>query len=179
MTHARRATPKFTDPALQAVYDCLAPARSGPPADTAEAIAAREGLDLAADLAAVRRRTALSAAARRRTDRSGRRSDGRTLESHAFTLLSRQALHLRTPELRTRARARARLGLWPEEMQAWIAAVGVDGAAVARDCRTAGIALAAMGVVLDGMRVKHRLRGGESAFSVLARAAACGRSLNE
>ncbi|WP_251091394.1 hypothetical protein [Streptomyces sp. Caat 7-52] len=42
-----------------------------------------------------------------------------------------------------------------------------------------GITLAAMGVVLDGMRVKHRLRGGESAFSVLARAAACGRSLNE
>lgn len=87
--------------------------------------------------------------------------------------------HLRTAELRTRARAWARLRLWPEEMQAWIAAVGVDGAAVARDCRTAGITLAAMGVVLDGMRVKHRLRGGESAFSVLARAAACGRSLNE
>ncbi|MFF3639082.1 hypothetical protein [Streptomyces sp. NPDC002250] len=67
----------------------------------------------------------------------------------------------------------------PEEMRGWIAAVGVDGAAIARDCRTAGIALAAMGVVLDGVRVKHRLRGRESAFSVLARAAACGRSLNE
>lgn len=71
------------------------------------------------------------------------------------------------------------MGLWPEEMQAWIAALGVDGAAVARDCRTAGIALSAMTLVLDGMRVKHRLRGGESAFSVLARAADCGRSLKD
>jgi hypothetical protein len=174
MSHAR-----FTDPELQAVYDCLAPGRSGAPADTAEAIAAREGLNLAADLAAVRRRTARATAARRRADRSDRRGDGRTLESHAFTLLSHRAPHLRPFELRTRARAWARVGLWPGEMQAWIAALGVDGAAVARDCRTAGIALSAMGVVLDGMRVKHRLRGGESASSVLARAAACGRSLND
>lgn len=81
--------------------------------------------------------------------------------------------------MRTRARAWARVGLWPEEMRAWIAALGVDGAALARDCRTAGIALSAMGVVLDGMRVKHRLRGGEGAFSVLARAAACGRAPND
>ncbi|MFD5608383.1 hypothetical protein ACFWI5_35975, partial [Streptomyces sp. NPDC127064] len=50
----------------------------------------------------------------------------------------------------------------------------MDGTAVARDCHTAGIALSAVGVVSDGMRVKHRLRGGESAFSVLARAANCG-----
>ncbi len=179
MTHARVTDPEFPDQELQAVYDCLAPARSVAPADTAEAIAAREGLDLAADLAAVRRRTTRATAARRRTDRSGRRGDGRSLESHAFIMLSRQAPHLRTPELRTRARAWARVGLWPQEMQAWIAALGVDGAATARDCRTAGIALSAMGVVLAGMRVKHRLRGGESAFSVMARAAAGGRSLKD
>ncbi|MFC9931968.1 hypothetical protein [Streptomyces sp. NPDC127190] len=48
----------------------------------------------AVDLAAVRRRIARAAAARRRTDRSGRRGDGLSLESHSFTLLSRQARHL-------------------------------------------------------------------------------------
>jgi hypothetical protein len=54
-------------------------------------------------------------------------------------MLSRRALHLRTAELRTRARAWAQVGLWPEEMDAWIGAVGVDSAAVARDCQEAGI----------------------------------------
>jgi hypothetical protein len=63
-------------------------------------------------------------------------------------------------------------------MQGWIGAVGVDRFAVVRDCITAGIALAARDVVLDGVRVKQRLRGGEPAFSVLARAASCGRSLS-
>ncbi|KUN75565.1 hypothetical protein [Streptomyces griseoruber] len=71
------------------------------------------------------------------------------------------------------------MGLWPAETEAWIRAVGVDGAAIARDCRTAGIALSAMNVLLDGMRVKHRLRGGEPAFAVLARAASSGRCLSE
>ncbi|OKJ68829.1 hypothetical protein AMK31_37430 [Streptomyces sp. TSRI0107] len=51
------------------------------PADTAEAIAGREGLDLAADLAAVRRRTARSAAPRLRAERAARRGgDRRSLE---------------------------------------------------------------------------------------------------
>ncbi|MEU4038538.1 hypothetical protein [Streptomyces collinus] len=77
--------PRFTDPALQAAYDYLAPADTGAPANTAEAIAAREGLNLAADLAAVRRRTARSAAAtRQRTTRDDRRS----LQALAFTMLS-------------------------------------------------------------------------------------------
>jgi hypothetical protein len=166
------ARTRFTDPDLQAVYACLNPQEVDGPTDTAEAIAAREGLDLAADLAAVRRRTAGSAAPRPRA--GGRRS----LESLAFTMLSRQARHLRTAQLRPVARDWAQLGLWPEEMQGWIGAVGVDSAAVVRDCGTAGIALAAMDVVLDGVRVKQRLRGGEPAFSVLARAASCGRSLS-
>ncbi|MEU6557398.1 hypothetical protein ABZ915_45360 [Streptomyces sp. NPDC046915] len=169
--------PRFTDPALQAAYDYLAPADTGAPADTAEAIAAREGLNLAADLAAVRRRTARSAAAARQ--RTARREDRRSLQALAFTMLSRQAVNLRGPELRSRAQAWVRLGLWPQEMEAWIGAVGVDGAAIARDCRTAGIALSAMNVSLDGRRVKERLRGGEPAFSVLARATACGRSLSD
>ncbi|MEU7429184.1 hypothetical protein [Streptomyces sp. NPDC040750] len=168
--------PRFTDPALQAAYDCLAPADTGAPADTAEAIAAREGLNLAADLAAVRRRTARSAPTRQRIPR---RDDSRSLQALAFTLLSRQAVTLRGPELRSRAQAWVRVGLWPQEMEAWIGAVGVDGAAIARDCRTAGIALSAMNVALDGRRVKDRLRGGEPASSVLARAAACGRSLSD
>ncbi|MGW0514992.1 hypothetical protein ACWD1W_38270 [Streptomyces olivaceoviridis] len=108
-----------------------------------------------------------------------RRDDRRSLESHAFTLLSHQAPHLRPPELRTLARTWARVRLRPEEMQAWIAALGVDGAVITRDCRTVGIALSAMGVVLNGKRVRERLRGGESAFSAMARAAACGRSLKD
>jgi hypothetical protein len=175
MTRAR-----FSDPELQAVYDCLALAESGAPADTAEAIAAREGLDLAADLAAARRRIARTTPSRRRTDGGGRRRDDRrSLERHAFTALSHEAGHLRPSDLRTRARAWAGLGLWPAEMEAWIRAVGVDGAAIARDCRTAAIALSAMNVLLDGMRVKHRLRGGEPAFAVLARAASSGRRLSE
>ncbi|WP_405763941.1 hypothetical protein OHU34_43510 [Streptomyces sp. NBC_00080] len=175
MTRAR-----FTDTELQALYDCLAPAESGTPADTAEAIAAREGLDLADDLAAARRRTARATAARRRTDGGKhRRDDRRSLERHAFTLLSREATHLRPSALRDRARAWATVGLWPAEMEAWIRAVGVDGAAIARDCRTAGITLSAMNVLLDGMRVKHRLRGGEPAFAVLARATSSGHCLSE
>ncbi|MFI1051787.1 hypothetical protein ACH4U3_39755 [Streptomyces griseoruber] len=171
---------RFTDPELQVVYDCLAPTESGAPADTAETIAAREGLDLAADLAAARRRTARATTSRRRTGSGGRpRDDRRSLEHHAFTLLSRQAPHLRPSVLRARALAWAKVGLWPAETEAWIRAVGVDGAAIARDCRTAGIALSAMNVLLDGLRVKHRLRGGEPAFAVLARAASSGRCLSE
>ncbi|MFF7127218.1 hypothetical protein [Streptomyces sp. NPDC008240] len=87
-------------------------------------------------------------------------------------------MNLRGPELRSRAQAWVRVGLWPQEMEAWISAVGVDDAAIARDCRTAGIALSAMNVSRDGRRVKDRLRGGEPAFSVLARSTACGRSLS-
>ncbi|MCQ1577199.1 hypothetical protein [Streptomyces parvus] len=64
-------------------------------------------------------------------------------------------------------------------METWVGAVGVDGAAITRDCRTAGIALPAMDIVLDGTRVKQRPAGGEPAFSILARAAACGRSLSD
>ncbi|MFJ6686295.1 hypothetical protein [Streptomyces werraensis] len=174
MTRAR-----FADPELQAVYAYLCPAMADGQANTAEAIAAREGLDLAAALAAVRRRTVRSAGPRSRGGREARRgADRRSLESYAFTLLSRQAPHLRTAQLRPLARDWARLGLWPGEMQVWIGAVGVDRAAVVRDCGTAGIALAAMDVVLDGVCVKQRLRGGEPAFSVLARAASCGRSLS-
>ncbi|WP_330335844.1 hypothetical protein [Streptomyces sp. NBC_00557] len=67
--------------------------------------------------------------------------------------------------LRARAQAWTRVALWPAEMDAWIGAVGVDGSAIARDCHTAGIALSATDIVLDGMRVKQRLRGGETAFS--------------
>jgi hypothetical protein len=63
-------------------------------------------------------------------------------------------------------------------MDAWMAAVGVDGAAIAQACLQAGIALSAMDVVLDGVRVRQRLRGGESAPAVLARAAGCGRTLS-
>ena len=172
MTRAR-----FTDPELQAVYALLAPTDAGAPSATAEAVAAREGLDLAADLAAVRRR---AAASRRRSERGGRRrEDRRAREEFAFEVLSRRAGHLRRSELRALAQAWTRVGLWPAELEAWVGAVGVNGAAIARDCLTAGIAVSAMDIVLDGMRVKQRLRGGEPVFSVLARATACGRSLSD
>ncbi|MFE9069060.1 hypothetical protein [Streptomyces violaceusniger] len=49
---------------------------------------------------------------------------------------------------------------------------------IVMECRQAGIALSAMDVVLDGVRVKQRLRCGEPAFSVLARATSSGRSLS-
>jgi hypothetical protein len=111
----------------------------------------------------------------RRTRRSG---DQRSLENYAFTMLSRQAPHLRTPHLRPLAKAWAQLGLWPHEMRAWMGTVGVDHAAVVRDCITAGNALSAMDTVLDGVRVKQRLRGGEPAFSVLARAESRGHVLS-
>lgn len=171
---------QFTDPELQAIYSFLAPADIGALVGTAEAIAAREGLDMAADLAAVRQRTARAAAPRQHSGRGGpRREDRRAREDYAFTVLSRRAGHLRRSELRVRAQAWTRLGLWPSEMEAWIDAVGVDGASIARDCRTAGITVSAMDIVVDGMRVKQRLRGGEPAFSVFARVAACGRSLSD
>lgn len=169
----------FTDPALQAVYDCLAPAESSPPADTAEAIAAREGLDLATELAAARRRAAGTTVSPRQTDRRSRRDDQRSLEGHALTVLSRVAKHRRSSELRALARAWAGTKLWPVEMEAWILAVGVDGPAIARNCRTAGIALSAMNVSMDGVRVKHHLRGGEPAFAVLARATGSGHRLSD
>ncbi|MFJ9580935.1 hypothetical protein ACIRQF_31660 [Streptomyces sp. NPDC101191] len=171
---------RFTDPELQAVYALLAPTDTGAPTATAEDIAAREGLDLAADLAAVRRRTARADASRRRSEDGGRRRENRReREDYAFEVLSRRAGHLRRSELRALAQAWTRVGLWPTEMEAWIGAVGVNGAAIARACRTAGIAVSAMDIVLDGMRVKQRLRGGEPVFSVLARATACGRSLSD
>ncbi|WP_430378166.1 hypothetical protein [Streptomyces sp. B1-3] len=175
MTHARFTDP---DPDLQAVYAYLAPADTSPAADSAEAVAAREGLNLADDLAAVRRRAARLAPARRRTDGAARRGGRRSLQAVASTLLSGRAPHLRRAGLQARARAWAQLGLWPDEMEAWISAVGVDGAAIARACLDEGIALTAMDVVLDGGRVKSRLRGGETAASVRARAQRCGRSLS-
>ncbi|MFI9772848.1 hypothetical protein ACIHJG_39330 [Streptomyces sp. NPDC052415] len=168
---------RFTDLELQAVYALLAPTDTGAPSATAEDIAAREGLDLAADLAAVRRRTA-RAASRRRSEGGGRRRENRRArEEFAFEVLSRRAGHLRRSELWALAQAWTRVGLWPAQLGAWVGAVGVNGAAIARDCRTAGIAVSAMDIVLDGMRVKQRLRGGEPVFCVLARATACGRSL--
>ncbi|MEU6071948.1 hypothetical protein ABZ864_47900 [Streptomyces sp. NPDC047082] len=174
MAHTR-----FTDPELQAIYANLAPAAGSGTESTAEAIAAREGLDLAADLAGVRRRTAASTAPRRRPNRAaGRRDDRRSLESVAFTLLGRRAAHLRPAELRARARAWTRVGLWPHEMDAWIGAVGVDGATIARDCLAVGITLPAMNVIVDGVRVKQRLRGGEPVPAVLARATSCGQTLS-
>ncbi|MFE0794861.1 hypothetical protein ACFW5P_35495 [Streptomyces rochei] len=94
-------------------------------------------------------------------------------------MLSRRAGHLRRSERRDLARAWTRLGLWPAELETWVGALGVNGAAIAQGCLTAGIAVSSMDIALDGMRVKQRLRGGEPVFSVLARATACGRSLSD
>lgn len=153
----------------------------GAPADTAEAVAAREGLDLADDLATVLRHTARAAAGRRRTEQSARRrGDGRSLKSYAFTLLSRQAPHPRTSEHRGAGRGpgpgsvcgtrRCRRGSQPSA-----STVPPSPGTAARQASPCPRWASSW----NGMRVKHRLRGGESAFSVLARTAACGRSLKD
>ncbi|MFD3422139.1 hypothetical protein [Streptomyces decoyicus] len=163
----------YTDPELQAVYDYLAPAGKQR-AVSAEAIAAHEGLDLTAELAAVRRRRPLP---RPRPLPPRRRPDSRALQDRVAGILRARAPRMRASALRAQAAAWADLRMWPHETEAWIEALGSDGAATAAACRRLGIGLPAMDIVLDGQSAARRLRGGETATAVHARAAALGIAL--
>ncbi|MFE7332454.1 hypothetical protein ACFU8W_47970 [Streptomyces sp. NPDC057565] len=147
----------FNDPELQAIYTYLAPGGSTgrQAAANAEAIAACEGLDLGADLSAARRRAPEPTC-------SVRRSSRRTLQDHAYGIL------------RAQAAAWADLRMWRHETEAWIHALGADGAPVAAACLRLGIGLMVMDIVLDGQSTSRRLRGGDTPTSVQARAAALG-----
>ncbi|MFE0908359.1 hypothetical protein ACFW3Y_34685 [Streptomyces rochei] len=170
---------RFTAPELQALYALLAPTDTVAPRAPLLKTSPPPRAWTWADLAAVRRHTARAAASRRRSEGERRRENQRAPEDYAFEVLSRRAGHLRRSERRDLARAWTRLGLWPAELETWVGALGVNGAAIAQGCLTAGIAVSSMDIALDGMRVKQRLRGGEPVFSVLARATACGRSLSD
>ncbi|MFJ8677334.1 hypothetical protein [Streptomyces sp. NPDC093589] len=163
---------RYTDPELQALYDYLAPTEQ-PRAVSAEAIAAREGLNLAAELAALRRRPA-SPARQLRQVRTGAYRGQRALQDHVFSLLRARATRVRPAVLRAQAASWAELRIWPHEAEAWIAALGADGAANASACLRVGIGLPAMDIVLDGQSIARRLRGGETPTAVHARAAALG-----
>ncbi|MFB7293644.1 hypothetical protein [Actinacidiphila glaucinigra] len=68
-------------------------------------------------------------------------------------------------------------GMWPREMEAWIRALGVDGAATAAVCARWGLAVASLEVVVDGRQVRRRLRDGEPVTAVLALAGQLGVDL--
>ncbi|MFE2094950.1 hypothetical protein [Streptomyces sp. NPDC059460] len=103
-----------------------------------------------------------------------RRGSRRTLQDHAYGVLRARAPRMRAAVLRAQAAAWAELRMWPHETEAWIHALGADGAPVAAACLRLGIGLAAMDIVLDGQSTSRRLRGGETPTSVQARAAALG-----
>jgi hypothetical protein len=63
-------------------------------------------------------------------------------------------------QLRERTTAWDALRLTAPELETWMWALGVDGAAAARACRAFGIGPAALDVVLDGRQVRRRLREG-------------------
>ncbi|MEW2434394.1 hypothetical protein AB0952_09460 [Streptomyces caniferus] len=163
---------RYTDPELQAIYDYLAPAEQ-PRAASAEAIAAREGLDLGAELASVRRHPVPAP----RPARTGRRHNLRALQDHIYGVLRARAPRMRPSVLRAQAAAWAELRMWPHETEAWIKALGAEGAATAAACRRLHIALPALDIVLDGQTTARRLRGGETPTAVHARAAALGITL--
>ncbi|MGW3660332.1 hypothetical protein ACWD6R_33900 [Streptomyces sp. NPDC005151] len=130
---------RFNDPELQAIYDYFAPVEE-PSAASTETLAAREGLDLAADLAAVRRRMPSPS----RPTHPGRRTDRRSLQDHIFGILRARAPRMRAVVVRAQAAAWADLRMWPHETEAWIRALGADGATIAAACRRLDIGLAAV-----------------------------------
>ncbi|MEJ8653727.1 hypothetical protein WKI65_38195 [Streptomyces sp. MS1.AVA.3] len=164
---------RFTDPELQALYDYLAPAQRTRTAGaaSAEAIAAREGLNLTTELAALRR------PAPARPAHTPRHQTRPAQHSHVLALLRAHAPRMRATTLQTKAAAWAQLRMCPHETGAWIKALGVDGAATAAACRRLGIGLPAMDITLDGQTAARRLRGGETPTAIHARAATLGITL--
>ncbi|MGP4004646.1 hypothetical protein [Streptomyces sp. 8N706] len=175
-------SPRFQDPELQAVLNFLRSA--GPPARVpspvamstpdgdAVAVAEREGLDLGPALA---RRAGQSRAQHSAGSPGGRRRPVRpsraTLGEVAERAIREGMPRVRRSDVAVQVRAWARLGLWPQELTAWIRALGKDGAAVAAQCLREGVTLAALEVRLDGVQVRRRLRGGETLDALLAHAA--------
>ncbi|MFF6829048.1 hypothetical protein [Streptomyces longwoodensis] len=181
--------PHFTDPELTALWTFLrTPPTAGPsPAHLAraarrrtpdaQAIAAREGLDLGPELQRVmrRRRTASTAP---RTSTPRRDSGPRPAEpSQVKRLIATLAPRMRQHLLRERTAAWAALGLTAPELETWMRALGVDGASTVEACRRWGIGPAALDVVLDGRQVRRRLREGTTVTSLLALASERGIDL--
>ncbi|MFG2698846.1 hypothetical protein [Kitasatospora sp. NPDC048407] len=148
------------------------------PASTPEEIARREGLDLGLDLAALRR-PARKPVGRRPgspTDRRPRPGGRSRRAQPSVEDLVLRAVRVCCPSLVPGravevARQWVRSGCPLLELEEWMAALGVHGASVASDCLERGLSVRVLDVVVDGMHVRRRLRGGESVDSVLALAA--------
>ncbi|MGW4349011.1 hypothetical protein ACWEL8_28620 [Streptomyces sp. NPDC004690] len=80
-------------------------------------------------------------------------------------------------QLRGHTTAWDALQLTPPELETWMRALGVDGAATVRACRVFGIRPAALDVVLGGRQVRRRLREGMTVTALLALAAERGIDL--
>jgi hypothetical protein len=183
------AEPHFNDPELTAIWACLrtSPAAGPSPAHPAraarrrtpdaQAIAAREGLDLGPELQRVMQRSR-TADPRTSTPQPRRTTGPRPAErSRVKQLIATLAPRMRQHLLRERTAAWATLGLTLPELETWMRALGVDGAATVQACKAWGVGLAALDVVLDGRQVRRRLREGTTVTSVLALASERGIDL--
>ncbi|MET8768590.1 hypothetical protein [Streptomyces sp. NPDC004658] len=181
------AEPHFTDPELTAIWAYLRPSSAEGPSPAhlaratrhrtpnAQAIAAREGLDLGPELQRViqRSRTAAPRTRSPRRDAGPRPAERSRVKQLIATLAPRMRQHL----LRERTAAWAALGLTLPELETWMRALGVDGAATVQACKAWGVGLAALDVVLDGRQVRRRLREGTTVTSLLALASERGIDL--
>ncbi|EGX61145.1 MULTISPECIES: hypothetical protein [Streptomyces] len=195
------AEPRFTDPELTAIWNFLrtSPTPVPSPADLArgtrrrtpdaQAIAAREGLDLGPELRRVLRRRPQQTKTEPRPASPTETAPGNTPQqrgsaasraverSRVMRLIAQLAPGLRHHQLRERTTAWDALKLTAPELETWMRALGVDGAAAARACRALGIGPAALDVVLDGRQVRRRLREGTTVTALLALAAERGIDL--
>ncbi|MFJ3891096.1 hypothetical protein [Streptomyces rubrogriseus] len=188
--------PRFTDPELTAIWDFLRPAPSpAPAADLARAphrrtpdaqeIAAREGLDLGPELRhALRRRRQPSKTHPRpappaagTSGQAGPAAARAVERSRVMRRIAQLAPGLRHDQLRERTRAWDALQMTPPELETWMRALGVDGAATVRACRAFSIGHAALDVVLGGRQVRRWLREGMTVTALLALAAERGIDL--
>ncbi|MDX3696429.1 hypothetical protein ACFU6M_04895 [Streptomyces bottropensis] len=94
-------------------------------------------------------------------------------------LIAQFASGLRHHQLRERTTAWDALKLTSPELETWMRALGVDGAAATRACRVFGIGPAALDVILDGRQVRRRLREGTTVTALLALAAERGIDLRQ
>ncbi|WP_326581886.1 hypothetical protein OIE69_44580 (plasmid) [Actinacidiphila glaucinigra] len=63
-------------------------------------------------------------------------------------------------------------------MEAWIRALGVDGARTAASCAHWGLPSSSLDIVVDRLHVRRRLRAGKTVTAVLALAAQYGVDLH-
>ncbi|MEU6355220.1 hypothetical protein ABZ896_38910 [Streptomyces sp. NPDC047072] len=171
--------PQFNDPALTAIWHYLRPAPARVPSSPAvprrrtpdaQAIAAREGLDLGPELRRVMRRGRPTHPVPRPAVRAAHRS-------YVARLVMELAPRLRRDRVRERTDAWTSLGLAPGELDIWMRALGVDGAATVKACRTWNVPASALDVALDGRQVRRHLRDGVTVTAVLALAAERGIAL--